>query len=345
MVKPRRYNSYRGRRSKGKTALAALLVLVILAAVVVILLQRQIVYDETGAPRMEVPWKDAAQEETTTKPELDLVIQTPEKTVGEIRGVILPVGALTQELWNSAAVGMDPAYNAVAAVLKDETGTVWFDTPSAVSGSVEIAEDTAAALGALTGSEFHTVAQISCFRDPKAAAADADSLGLKDVEGYLFYDGANHQWLDPAKPAARQYVCGLAVEAAKLGFDEILLTEFGYPTDGKLERISYGEGEKSEHLRLLLEGLQDALEPYGTVLSVQVSPETVTAGREETSGQNLAQIGLYADRICVETSTEEASAWNEAIKAVLGETTLFLPIITDVTEDASAWSGSSLLVS
>ena len=342
MVRPRRYNNYRGRRSKGKTALAALLVLVILAAVVVILLQRHIIYDETGLPRMEVPWKEATQEETTTKPELDLVIQPPEKTVGEIRGIILPVGAMTQELWNRAEAGMDPAYNALAAVLKDETGTVWFDAPSAVSGSVEVAEDTSEVLAALIGSEFHTIACVSCFHDPKAAAADADGLGLKDAEGYLFYDGANQQWMDPAKPAARQYVCELAVEAAKLGFDEILLTEFSYPTDGKLEQIAYGEGEKSEHLKLLLEELRDALEPYGTVLSVLVSPETVTAGQEESSGQRLAEIAEYADRICVETSVGDAAALNETIKAALGDRDLFVPIIT---EDASAWSGSSLLIS
>lgn len=340
MVRPRRYNNYRGRRSRGKTALAVLLVLVILAAMVVILLQRHIIYDETGSPRMEVPWQETLQEEPAVEPALDLVIQTPEKTVGEIRGVILAEGALTQERWNSAAAGMDPAYNAVAAVLKGETGAVWFDAATAVSGSVEVEEDTSAALAALTGSEVHTIAQIGCFHDPKAAVADADGLGLKNAEGYLFYDAANHQWLDPAKPAARQYVCELAEEAAKLGFDEILLADFGYPTDGMLDRIDYGEGEKSEHLKLLLEELQRALEPYGTVLSVWVSPETILTGQEASSGQRLAEIGAYADRICVETSAEEAAALAEAVREALGETVSFVPVLT---EDDPSLSGSRLI--
>ena len=49
------YRGYRGRRTKGKIALAVLLLLVILAAVAVILLQRNVVYDETGAPIESAP--------------------------------------------------------------------------------------------------------------------------------------------------------------------------------------------------------------------------------------------------------------------------------------------------
>ena len=41
-------------------------------------------------------------------------------------------------------------------------------------------------------------------------------MGLKNTGGYIFYDGNNSQGLDPAKPAAREYLCGLAKEAAEL---------------------------------------------------------------------------------------------------------------------------------
>ena len=58
MARSRGYNNYRGRRSKGKIALAVLLILIILAAVVVILLQKYIVYDEGGTPRLETPWRE-----------------------------------------------------------------------------------------------------------------------------------------------------------------------------------------------------------------------------------------------------------------------------------------------
>ena len=38
-------------------------------------------------------------------------------------------------------------------------------------------------------------------------------MGLKNTGGYIFYDGNNLNWLDPSKPAARQYLGGLAESA------------------------------------------------------------------------------------------------------------------------------------
>lgn len=341
MVRSRRYNNYRGRRSKGKTALAVLLILVILAAIVVILLQRHIIYDETGAPRMEVPWKDEAREEASSEPALDLVIRPPEKTVAEIRGFRLPVGTLTREGYDSVMAAVEPAYNAVAVVLKDENGTVYFDADAAVSGSVDTAEDTSDVLAALTGGQLRAIAEISCFRDPKAAGADVDGMGLENTEGYIFYDGANQQWLDPAKPAARRYVCELAVEAAKLGFDEILLTDLGYPTDGKLEQIAYGEAEKSENLKLFLEELRSALEPYGTVITVEVSADVITTGQQEASGQKLTEITAAADRICAPASPEEASGFFETLKEATEEAVPFVPLLAGYDP---ALSGSYLVI-
>ena len=94
----------------------------------------------------------------------------------------------------------------------------------------------------------HTIARLSCFHDPKAANRDVEGMGLKNTGGYIFYDGNNSQWLDPAKSAAREYLCKLAKEAAELGFDEILLTDVSYPIVGKLDKIAGGEGERSAHL-------------------------------------------------------------------------------------------------
>lgn len=328
MAGSRGYNSYRGRRSKGKMALAALLVLVILAAVAVILLQRHIIYDETGAPRMESPWREEASEETAQEEELDLVIHMPAPTVAEICGLQLAAGPLTRERYNSAMAEMNPAYNAVAVTLKDERGTVYFDTDAAVSGSVDAAEDTPAVLAALTGSEdFWAIARISCFHDPKAANADVEGMGLKNTGGYIFYDGNNSQWLDPAKPAARQYLCALAVDAAEQGFHEILLTELGYPTEGQLDKIAYGETEQSENLKLFLEELRLALEPYDIVITVEVSPDVVTSGENEASGQKLEEIAAAADRICAPASMEDAEALGEALRAVAGETAQFVPVV------------------
>ena len=68
------YRGYRGRRTKGKAALAVLLLLVILAAVAVILLQKQVVYDTTGAPHFT--FFGITKEEELQEEELKLTIQS-----------------------------------------------------------------------------------------------------------------------------------------------------------------------------------------------------------------------------------------------------------------------------
>lgn len=336
MGRNRGYSNYRGRRSKGKAALAVLLVLVILAALAVLLLQRHIVYDETGAPRLEVPWsRDTAENVSPADrvPELDLVVQPPKTP--EVHGVFLPAGPLTRQV-REAALAEAPQCDAVAVVLKDGAGTVYAELPSAVAGSVELAEDTASALTELTAGELWTIAALSCFRDPGAASADPAGMGLMTTNGSPFRDGGNSLWLDPARPAARQYVCALAVEAAELGFDELLLTDV-YPTDGPLDRLAADDAERRAAVGQLLEELRAALEPYGTLVTLQVPADLLTAGEQEPDGQLLAVLAASADRLCAEVTSAEAAA----ISGALGEEVLFLPLMT--AEDP-AWTGSCLVL-
>lgn len=335
-MRPRNYyRHYRGRRTKGKVALAVLLVLVILAALVVIRMQQHVVYDETGAPRLEVPWQEEPVQDEVHL-DLDLVIQDPEKRIEEIRGVVLAPEQMTAD--GAAAMLSDADCNAVVIPLKDSTGAVWFETATAVAGSMATTAESSAVLKQLTEA-CHVIGQLHCFDDSVAADADAEAMGLMNTGGFLFYDGANRRWLDPAKPAARQYLCDLAVDAARLGVDEILLTGFGYPTEGLLDKIAYGETAKNLNLLSLLEELQTALEPYGTVLSLELSADVIAAGQEVASGLVLAEIAPQVDRICAAVLSEEVETMAARVNAA-GETALFVPILA---EKDDAVSGSWLL--
>ena len=347
MAGPRGYRNYRGRTSKGKIALAVVLVLVIFGAITVMVLQQYIVYDETGSPRIDLPWqKDAPAEEENQEDvqDFDLKIEEPEGPP-ELYAFTVPVGTLTQEGWKDAWMGASsmsaPPYNAAAVTLKDSAGKVYFDSGSAVSGSVEIAEDTGTVLAQITGeaSSLYTIARISCFHDPKAANSDVEGMGLKNTGGYIFYDGNNSQWLDPGKPAARQYLCGIAKEAAELGFDEILLPDVSYPTEGKLNKINYGEGIPSRNLVTFLTEMRAALEPYGVALSIEV-PETVIAeGSDPDAGLALAEIAPLVDRVYARTAPEKVESLTAAVTAA-GGTTAFVPELEAHTGEVS---GSCLI--
>ena len=321
MAYSRGYNSYRGRTPKWRIALMALLVVVILAAVAVMALSRFIVYDEEGTPQMELPWQEepaVEPAEEISEPPLDLTIEEPVKP-RVLRGFCTPV-PLTRESWSDSNDRAKESFdcNAAAVTLKDAAGNVYFNSTTALPGTVQLQEETDAALAEVVAycqsTEGHSIARLSCFHDPKAANRDVENMGLKNTGGYIFYDGNNSQWLDPAKPAAREYLCGLAKEAAELGFDEILLTDVSYPTVGKLNKIDYGDGEKSGHLVDFLEEMRAALAPYGVMLSIEVPQAVISQGADENAGLLLADIAPKVDRIYAPADAAEVPALAQAVR-------------------------------
>lgn len=335
MATSRGYYRYRGRRAqRGRTALTVLLILVIVAAGVVMFLQKYVVYDENGTPHLESPWRAETAAPAEELPELDLVIQEAAPPAEEeIRAAAVPQGVLTRAGYETALAAEQ--VNAVMVTLKSGDGTVYFDAASAVSGAVAVGQETGEVLAEVTEGGLHAIARISCFRDPKAANQDVEGMALKNTGGYVFYDGSNSQWLDPGKTDARSYLCHLAAEAAALGFDEILLTDVSYPTEGKLEKIDYGaaaEGKPSVEegrawlLETFLREMRAALEPYGVALSVELPASVLASGADDAAGLVLAQIAPLVERIYAAAEPEEAAGLAEALAAT-GERTMFVPVL------------------
>lgn len=345
MTSAKGYHSYRGRVSKLKIFLAVLLFLVILAAAALIFIQEHMVYDEDGIRHLDIPWLEDSsqtpeQENEQSPAELDLVIQEPEG-LPAIHGFSLPAEAVTRALWQETRAAVSPpgsaiSYDAVAVTLKDSSGTVYFDSTAAASSAVKTKEDTAAALASVTGSELHTIARLSCLLDPPAARTNVTDMGLKNTGGYIFYDGNNRNWLDPAKTGTVEYLSALAAEAAALGFDELLLTDVAYPTEGKIHKIAYtGEETLSKNLTALLQALKKALEPYGLLLSVELPEAVIAAGPDETAGLDLTKLAPLVDRIYAVTAASQAEGLAAAVSAA-NEKTDFVPELALEVQAAGA---------
>ena len=185
MAYSRGYHSYHGRTPRWRIVLMALLVVVILVAVAVIALSRYIVYDEEGTLRMELPWQEEPVKETPDPP-LDLTIEEPVKPQ-TLRGFCTPA-PLTREGWSHSLDQAKETFdcNAAAVTLKDATGNVYFNSTTALPGTVQFQEEeTDAALAAVVAysqsTEGHSIARLSCFHDPKAANRDVESMGLKNT--------------------------------------------------------------------------------------------------------------------------------------------------------------------
>lgn len=331
--------NYRGRKPKRKIVLTTGILLVFLAIAVTWLLQNYIVYDAMGTPRMEPPWRDdsALDEELV---EWDLIVQEP-LVQAQTRAFCVPVGQITRTVWDHARATAHPFCDAVAVTLKDSTGKVYFDSLCAVPDSISMEEDTAETLKELQET-CYAIACVSCFHDSEAANAEPEDMGLKNTDGYIFYDGNNSQWLDPGKSAARKYLCELAQEIAEMGFNEILLTDVGYPTEGKLDKIdwSYATNEKDSVeagrtflLETFLRELRSTLEPYGTLLSVQVSVDVMTSGA--TEDLKLTELAPLVDRIYAAVLPEEVDHCAATVAAA-HKTTEFVPILT-APANAGSW--------
>lgn len=355
---PRGYSSYHGKGPKWKILLAVLLVLVILGALAVIRLQKYVVYDDSDRPRLDLPQFSKDQPEGSGSTPVDepgdasFTIEEPEQR--SVQAAALPVGPLTdwKAVW--AAVSPGGAYNAAVYTVKAADGLVYIDAQAAPPSSVRTVEGSAAALGDMLKDEgVYAVAKIACFRDPVASSADLAGRGLKNIGGYVFYDGNNERWLDPAKEGARQYLVDLATACAAAGFDEILLADVSYPTVGKLNKIDYGPAATGlpdslrQGINTFLTEMKAALAEYDVKLSILLPPELFAAtgalaaeGTAAVSGQSLEDIAPLMDRVYVSASGDGTELDSLRTRlAVVSKDTELVPVLAqpEAPEDGESY--------
>ena len=320
------YQSYRGRASVGRRLLIILLVLILLAACGFIVLQRYITYRDDGGMSIVLPfWQldlpapvqppPLADDDGPPLPAIDLVIEPPEEPDDEPEEPEEPVDLFGEhkliELAQLPADGGALAdllavngANGFLYTVRDSSGLVYFAAdavlPSAVASGVN--EVTTTDMKALCEAEdVKAVARFNCLHDSYYAFTHMAEAAITQANGYVWYDNTSWHWLDADKEDARNYIVSLAVECAKLGYDELLLEELCYPTRGNLHKISYANNTlgKTEALELLLTEIRTALEPYGTQLSLLVTEEQLTEGKNDVSGVDLEVLlplvdGVYA---------------------------------------------------
>ena len=300
------YHRYRGRNTRGKVALVIVLVLVLIAAVAYLLTQEYVVYDDEGKAHLELPWFRKEPEKPQPDPapvpdDVDITREEPQRQkVDAIHAWELPYGCL----------GGDPGYlltgrEAVAVNVKMYDGSVAYHTAvSLPEGVLTGGNATSRNLQTILDSDCYTVARLACFCDNAYADAMGDRAALCTAEGVLYRDGSGRRWLDPTKPETLRYITDLAEECARLGFDEILLTDCGFPTQGDLDSLRAVE-EKEETLETFCRQLQGALADTPVTLSVMGQRDSVTA--DPVSGQTTALLATFG-RVWTQAEDQEALA-------------------------------------
>lgn len=319
------YHSYRGRKSSSdwlKLIALVLAILVALAVVVLLVGQKYISYTDNGL-RVDLPFfhSEPKQDEAGN---ISVIEQDPnsdasdssdqEDTSQEQQPQTLTSNAAVQVslsaiLDGSAAqqVQQQSADSVVVDMKNDQGQLGWSSHQSLASALQAEAKDTQVneKLESWNQGDVYTVARMSCFRDE--AVGGQMAYTLQTTSGYRWKDDAGSHWMDPSNQQVQDYLIGLITELAQMGFDEIVLDHCGYPTqaDGPLGNIQYGGHVSDQVMNAFLAKAVQALEPYGTKLSLKVSQEQAT-GQETGSGLTPQNINQYAQRIWMAGEEQDA---------------------------------------
>lgn len=343
---------YRGRRGGSpllKALVVILAVLLLLGTAAILLLGRYVEYTDGGV-RLLLPWaeeeKGEAEEPPLTSQEL---VITPTPTLPEeparpeapAGAVEVPVSAVL----DGTAPELAGAGNAIVVTVKDLEGHLAWQSDSpwvsgVKGGDGALLNGDAAFSGAVQalGEDAYLVARVNCFCDLWMCVHDR-SMILSTPSGAIWYDSKGMPWLSPASEDAVDYINGLCLELARMGFDEILLECAGFPESGRLSAVArdenYPEETLSEAVSQWLDGLAALLEEEGVALSIR-------AGRKDLddcpSGRTVETLaGMY--RVWLDESGD-GEAWSAALAAASDAPAGIVCILSDAAEEVpdSDWA-------
>ena len=296
------YHNYRGRGRKRRQqiVLAAVLVAVMLAAAAFLVIQNYIVYDDAGKAHIEWPFRKE-------EPQPDQ--QEPGVPDGEVNIDYVDTGyaphlePLHAQMLEANVLRQDPqtvldglTESAFAVETKRVNGSITYTTAVEVPQQVDVAQyDTMANLQALLAGDAYSIARMSVFCDSYFVRAYPDAA-MRVESGSFWYDAASMAWLDPTNPQVLVYITTLCQEYAQLGFDEIALDYFSYPTAGRLDSIAGLEGvDKVQVLTDFVQSLRANLPDSVKVSIVLRSEPAADFGLSpEMLAQNFDRIYLEA---------------------------------------------------
>ena len=113
----------------------------------------------------------------------------------------------------------------------------------------------------------YTIARIPVSKDNLLAQAHPEWAVINANTGNIWRDPEKMGWVDPNHEAVWDYNVELAVEAARMGFDEVQYDYVRFPTDGNVGVAQFSLPNTEENRLAAIAGLlqrtQAALKPLG----------------------------------------------------------------------------------
>ena len=111
------------------------------------------------------------------------------------------------------------------------------------------------------------------------------------------------RWSSPASQAVQDYLVALMVELAQLGFDEILLDNWAFPTDGELGWIkadaNYPADGRTAALEVFLEEVRAGLAEFPEVKVSLVTTASAAAGGQIFNSHKILIFTSHKTRVFI----------------------------------------------
>ena len=214
----------------------------------------------------------AARAEPDPKPK----VLEPRPWPDEVRGVhvTMALAGIPGKLEEYIAMKRN-GLNTIELDVKDENGDVGFMATVPLARRVGAAKpyyNPQAAVAKIHAQGLYLIGRIVTFEDP-VLSQGAPWAAIRRSDGSRWLNHAGLGWTNPYDKRVWKYNVDIAVEAAKLGFDEIQFDYVRFPSDGDISQIVY-PGTKPQPMGwtipLFLKYARERLKPLGVRISADV---------------------------------------------------------------------------
>jgi hypothetical protein len=187
---------------------------------------------------------------------------------------------------------------------KEESGAVLHDSqvPDALAaGAVLGSYDAEAALAAAEERGLYTITRIVTFQDGYWAPANPEHAARNTSTGGLWETSRGLTWMDPTDREAWEYPLALAVEACRLGFDEIQFDYVRFPSDGDIGVLGYDLPVDQEvrvaTVAAFLAEARERLHAEGCPVSADIFAIVLSVNDDQGIGQRVEELSAAVDAL------------------------------------------------
>jgi hypothetical protein len=187
---------------------------------------------------------------------------------------------------------------------KEESGAVLYDSqvPDArAAGAVLASYDVEAVLAAARERGLYTITRIVTFQDGYWAPANPDHAARNTTTGEIWKTSRGLTWMDPTDRDAWEYPLALAVEACRLGFDEIQFDYVRFPSDGDISTLAYDQPMDAQSrvatIAAFLAEAQERLHAEGCPVSADIFAIVLSVNDDQGIGQRVEDLSAVTDAL------------------------------------------------